>query len=291
MKVQVIQVPFDSGFRGVRMGAGPEHLLHRGLKPFLINNGYDGDVETIEPENSFRAEIKTAFELHRQLAARVRYAYDHGSFPLVLSGNCNSSLGTLSGIGGSPVGIIWFDAHGDFNTPETTESGFLDGMGLATAAGLCWQKMAASIPHFKPVPPKNILHVGSRDFGRDEKAALENSGGAIVDAKVIRSSRVRTALEGPLTDLASRVSRVYLHFDLDVLDPATAAANEFAMPDGLTLAHLDEAIAMIAERFTISALAIASYDPSYDKNGEVLKCGISIVQTVLDNVRARLEVT
>ena len=81
---------------------------------------------TVEAPSEFRAEIRTAFELLRALAERVRFAYNNGAFPLVLSGNCNGSLGTLAGIGSNDqTGIIWFDGHGDFNTPETTESGFL----------------------------------------------------------------------------------------------------------------------------------------------------------------------
>jgi arginase len=268
------------------MGAGPEHFVDNGVEQIVRDWGYDVRVASIEAEESFQAEIKTAFELYRELAERVGSAYHSGIFPLVLSGNCSSSLGTVAGVDPDQLGIIWFDSHGDFNTPETTESGFLDGMGLAIAAGLCWKKMVASIPNFRPISGKNILHVGGRDFYPEEKALFEQSGSTIVPAEAIRRTTMRDALEPSLKDLRSRVSRIYLHFDLDVLDPkATAPANEFAVPGGLTLTQVQEAIQMIGERFTICASGIASYDPQCDKNDEVLSAGIEMMKTILTTVK------
>jgi arginase len=284
MKVQIIQVPYDSGHRSVRMGGGPEHFVRNGIERVLRAEGHDVCVESVEAQGTFRAEIKTAFELYRALAGRVRSADNHGAFPLVLSGNCNSSLGTVAGVGPDGLGIIWFDGHGDFNTPETTESGFLDGMGLAAAAGLCWKKMAASIPNFRPIPGGNILHVGGRDFYPDERALFEESGGTIVGAEAIRRSGVGEALGRALDALRSRAPRIYLHFDLDVLDPERAPANEFAAPDGLTVAQVCEAIQMISERFTVCAGGVASYDPRYDRDGEVLAAGVTIMKSILSAV-------
>jgi arginase len=268
------------------MGAGPERFVHSGVEQTLRNCGYDVYVDCIEAHESFRAEIKTAFELYGTLAECVGSAYHSGVFPLVLSGNCSSCLGTVAGVDPIQLGIIWFDSHGDFNTPATTESGFLDGMGLATAAGLCWEKMAASIPDFKPISGRNILHIGGRAFHPEEQELFETSGGNIVPARVIRETSMREALEPSLKDLASRVTRIYLHFDLDVLDPTIAPANEFAAPDGLTLAQVQEAIQMIGERFTICASGIASYDPQYDKKDKILTSGIEIMKSILATVMA-----
>ena len=265
------------------MGAGPENFIQNGIAQVLRDCGYDASVECVEAQSSFRAEIKTAFELYRLLAERVGSAYENGTFPLVLSGNCNSSIGTVAGVNPEHLGIIWFDGHGDFNTPETTESGFLDGMGLATAAGLCWRKMAASIPNFIPIPGRDILHVGGRDFYPEEKALFEQSGGTIIGAEAIRRSGVQAALESALNALRSRVSRIYLHFDLDVLDPEVTPANEFAAPNGLSVEQIQEAIQLIGERFTICASGIASYDPQYDK-GAVLEAGITIMKNILAHV-------
>jgi len=101
----------------------------RGSKP---------NVTTVRHEREPTAEVATAFELHGLVSNQVRRALGEGEFPLVLSGNCNiAAVGTLSGGGSYDLGVVWFDAHGEFNTPETTTTGFIDGMGLAIAVGHC----------------------------------------------------------------------------------------------------------------------------------------------------------
>jgi arginase len=266
-KVQLITVPYDSGHRAVRLGRGPEVLLEQGLAEGLRERGHDVTVETIEASDGFRMEIKTAFELYRLLSERVREARQAGRSPLVVAGNCGTCLGTTAGVGPEDLGIIWFDAHGDFNTPETTESGFLDGMGLAVAAGLCWSTLAATIPGFTPIPHSSIVHVGARDLDPREKALLDESLVTVVDGEQIRGGGIGQALAPALDALRQRVRRVYLHIDLDVLDPSECPSNPYAVPDGLTISQLSEAIGMIAERFEVGAAAITAYDPACDPEG------------------------
>lgn len=281
MRVQILQVPYDSGRKDVRMGSGPEHLMNNGLAEALRKRGHDLVVDCLEAEEPFQAEIKTAFELHRLLSRRVRAACGEGRFPLTLSGNCNSSLGTVAGVGPSGLGVIWFDGHGDFNTPDTTVSGFLDGMGLATLAGLCWKSLAASIPGFRPISGENIIHVGVRDLSAEEKDLFRQTGVTVVGAEALRRSDLQVALAPALDALRARVERVYLHFDLDVLDPAENPANEFAPPDGLSFGQVAEAVRMIGERFKICAGGIASYDPRYDKEDATLQAGIKLTEHIL----------
>jgi len=134
MEIQLIQVPYDSGFKNVRMGLGPAHFIENGVVTMFQNSGHGVNVGSVHSRIPFASEIGTTFDVNRELAEQVRSAVDGRRFPVVLAGNCNSCLGTLSGLDSKRLGIIWFDAHGDFNTPETTTTGFLDGMGLAMAA-------------------------------------------------------------------------------------------------------------------------------------------------------------
>jgi arginase len=281
MEVQIIQVPYDSAHRDLRMGSGPLHLTRNGLAQRLEQNGCDVYLETVESQSSFQAEIKTAFELYRALAVRVRVACSSNRFPLILSGNCNSSLGTIAGVGAKELGVVWFDGHGDFNTPETTTSGFLDGMGLSTAVGLCWKTLASSIPGFTPIPGSNVIHVGSRDFSSDEEQLFKQADVKIVTAEIIKQTGLRKALEPALEALRARVDRIYLHFDLDVLDPELAPANEFSPPNGLTVEQVEESIRLVGEWFKICGTAIASYDPRYDKEGQTMEAGTRIILEVL----------
>jgi arginase len=283
MKVQVLQVPYDSGHRGLRMGQGPEHFIRCGVEQMLRQDGHDVRLDSIEPESSFRAEIKTAMELCRLLSVRVRRVRAEERFPLVLSGNCNSSVGTLAGLGSEGLGMIWFDAHGDFNTPETKESSFFDGMGMAVATGRCWRKLAMTIPDFKPLSEPNVIHVGGRDFDPEEGELLLQSGIGVVTAERIKKEGMAEAFGAALDRLRGRVRRLYLHVDLDVLDPLDTPANEYALKveGGLMPEQVLEAIGMIKRSFQICACGIASFDPEYDRNNQTLRAGISIIRSVL----------
>lgn len=137
MRINLILVPYDSGQRGVRMGRGPEHLLRAGLPEALVREGHEVHTELVEAPGTWRAEIATTFALAAVIAERARLAREEGRFPLLVTGNCMMSLGLLAA-SRAPTSIVWLDAHGDFNTPETTIGGFIDGMALATMTGRCW---------------------------------------------------------------------------------------------------------------------------------------------------------
>ncbi len=270
-------MPYDSGHRGLRMGAGPEHLVEGGLAEALRTRGRSPSFVKVRPEGNLPAEVATAFELDGLISEQVRGALAEGRFPLVLSGNCNASVGTISGAGPEGLGIVWFDAHADFNTPETTTTGFTDGMGLAVAVGHCWRKMAEGVPGFSPVAEESVVLAGARDVQPEEDERLAASGVTVAGAD-------RTGREGfqgfaaALDDLTPRVGRVYVHLDLDVLDPARVGkANGFATEGGLDVEELLTALGMVRERFDVVAAGIASYDPSFDADGRVLDAALACV--------------
>ncbi|HEX9989423.1 MAG TPA: GNAT family N-acetyltransferase [Chloroflexia bacterium] len=280
-KVQIITVPYDSGQRDLRMGKGPGHLLVHGMADRLRAEGHDVSVQYIEAESAFPLEVGTSYELYRSLANHVRAAYGAGRFPLVLAGNCGSVLGTIAGVGPERLGVVWFDAHGDFNTPDTTPSGFLDGMSLATATGRCWSALAATIPGFSPIPDANVIHIGMRDLDPAEKELLDNSAITALDAEQIKQTGVDQALEPALVAWRGRVDRVYLHLDLDVLDPEEATANQYAAPGGLTATQVVEAIELVSSHFPICAAAITAYDPTFDPNNLMPGAAIRFAQRFL----------
>jgi arginase len=283
-KVQLLLIPYDSGHRSLRMGRGPEHFLDNGLTEVLRSDGHNVSVETIEPQREFRAEVATQFELYKSLAERVADARQDNRFPLILSGNCGASLGAIAGAGNKRLGVIWFDAHGEFNTPETTTSGFLDGMGLAIATGLCWKNLALAIPNFQPLPAEHILLLGGRDFDDGERERLEQAGAMVVDCAAIQQTGIRNALEAPLSKISSAVEEVHLHIDLDALNPKEAPANGFLMDEsGLSVQQLREAIALIEETSKITSATVASFDPSYDSAGKTLRAAVEFIKQIVDS--------
>jgi arginase len=278
--IRIIAVPYDSGHPGLRMGAGPEHLLDNGLGEGLRSEERRPSVTTVRHEREPTAEVATAFELHVLVSGRVRRALADGEVPLVLSGNCNTSVGTLSGADSEGMGVVWFDAHGEFNTPETTTTGFIDGMGLAIAVGHCWKAMARGVPGFSAVPEENVVIAGVREVDPAEQERLDASKIAVVGADRMEKQGLG-ALATALDALKTRVDRVYVHLDLDVLDAGKVGkANEFAVEGGPNAEELQAPLGMVRERFEVAAIGIASYDPTFDADGRVLRAAVASARSL-----------
>jgi arginase len=192
MQTHLIVVPYDSAVRGWRMGTGPERLLDAGLVDDLRAAGHQVRIEYIEADSNPPTEIRTAFDLNRALAGRVRDAREADALPVVLAGNCMTAVGTLAGLGGTPA-VLWFDAHGDFNTPETTASGFLDGMALAMLTGRCWANLVRTVHGFQPVPERDVVLLGARELDAGERLLLDGSEIALLaPATGADATRART---------------------------------------------------------------------------------------------------
>jgi arginase len=278
--IRIIAVPYDSGHPGLRMGAGPEHLLDNGLGEGLRSEVRRPSVTTVRHEREPTAEVATAFELHVLVSGRVRRALADGEVPLVLSGNCNTSVGTLSGADPEGMGVVWFDAHGEFNTPETTTTGFIDGMGLAIAVGHCWKAMARGVPGYSAVPEENVVIAGVREVDPAEQERLDASKIAVVGADRMEKQGLG-ALATALDALKTRVDRVYVHLDLDVLDAGKVGkANEFAVEGGPNAEELQATLGMVRERFEVAAIGIASYDPTFDADGRVLRAAVASARSL-----------
>lgn len=277
MNIQIIQVPYDSGHKSIRTGRGPEHFLQHRVDQIFRDDGHQVGSYLVEAKASFTTEIGTAFELNRSLAEQVSSAISRHMFPIVLAGNCNSCLGTLAGIDQNEVGIVWFDAHGDFNTPETTITGFLDGMGLAMTTGHCWRSMVSTIPGFRPIPEPHVLLIGARDLDPEEERRFEQSEIEVITPGD-RGSNLRKTIETAFNKLRDKVARVYLHVDVDVLDTGEALPNYLAVAGGLPVGVVEEIIGMVKEKFDVCAGAITSFDPDYDKDDKVLDAGIRIMK-------------
>ena len=179
---------------------------------------------------------------------------------------------------GRDVGVVWFDAHGDFHTPDSTITGFLDGMGLAMLLGDGWGEMRATIEGLRPVPGENALLVSARDLDPTEADRVAAS----------RLSRADTdTLEPALDELATRVDTVYLHVDLDVIDPAVARANVLAVEGGPDTEQLEEALAAVSSRFEIAGAALTAYDPSQDHENRIPGIAARLVQVLAPQKVAR----
>jgi arginase len=269
------------------MGHGPVHLIERGLVRELAHAAHEIAIETISRRDPYSNEIQATFDLAASIADAVKRAAKSQRFPLILAGNCASCLGTLGGLSaGDSLGVIWFDAHGDFNTPSTTTSGFFDGMALAVATGLAWESMTQSIPGFEQIDDGHVAICGVRALDSLEKALLNQTRVSVVPAEQLRE-RGMSMLVPVLDRLRLDVSRVYLHLDLDVLDPEEGRANPYAVTGGLSTLFVADSIKEIGRRFEIGAAGIAAYDPSCDEDDRVLRSAFILARSIIQAASAK----
>jgi len=275
LRTRVILSPYDSGHCRKRMGLGPERIFDSGLKPLFKRLGIEFESEEVAPDHPFPAEINCAFQLAGKISHRVRASREARAFPIVLSGNCNASAGTVSGCGAESTGIVWFDGHGEATTPETTKSGFLDGMPISILVGRAWHTLARNIPGFSPIPGNRIVLFGARDIEPAETTLLEESG--------VHQVATVEQLKKVLPALAKAVESIYVHVDLDVLDPSVATSNLWTPPKGISLETLIDAIEAVKAHGQIAALGIASYDPEVDRDRKALAAAVAATEAVLAN--------
>lgn len=274
--VRLLQVPYDSGHRDLRTGAGPTALAAAGR---LRAAGHEVVDQVVEPASPWTAELRTAFELQRLVAAAAGEALAAGQVPVLLAGNCNTTLGVLAALTATSrrIGLVWLDAHGDFNTPETDTSGFLDGQGLAMAVGRCWTSLAAGVPGFRPLDERDVLLVGARDLTGAQREVLRASGLTWLPPDRARDAG---AVGEAVAALAARVDAVHVHVDLDVHDPSLAPANGYAAADGLDARQVRAVLAATAERVPVVSAALASWDPACDVEGRMLATALDLLEAV-----------
>jgi arginase len=270
--MHLIACPYHEGRRDVAMGAGPSLLLADDrLRSVVAAHGWEPVGRVVTPPDQRRPEVARSMDVVRRLAAEVRSAVAAGAFPLVLAGNCNSCLGTVAGIGSQAPGVVWFDAHADFDTPDDNVSGYFDVMALAMLTGNCWSAQRASVPNLPVIDERNVVLAGVRDLEPYQRARLETSGLVVVPGAA-EAGRLGQALD----ELAGRQDRVYLHFDVDVLDVSCGQANEYAAPGGPDLTTARAAVAAVFDRFRVAAAAITAYDPTFDTDGRVAAAVVAL---------------
>jgi arginase len=251
-------------------------------------------VVTVRRDAPFDTELQAVLDVNAALADAVERSLFDDALPLVVAGNCNVTLGVQAGLqrgGALDAALVWLDAHGDFNTPDTTETGYLDGMPLAMLCGRAYREAVARKLDADVLPESSIVHAGGRDFDRRERESLLASQVRVVEGDALRTRGPAQALAAPLDALARERREAWgldadepppahLHVDLDVLDPAAAPGVMFPSPHGLSAAQLLEAIDLVRDRFGLIAVTLTSFTPSRDEAGTTLAAGLAVLQRV-----------
>ncbi|MBQ7500109.1 MAG: arginase, partial [Clostridia bacterium] len=213
----------------------------------------------------------------RRLAGSVTEAIEAGTLPLVIGGDHSLAIGSIAGCaavyGADDLSVVYVDGHTDINTPESTETGMIHGMPLASAMGLCGEKL--TVGDRVNLHGKNTFIIGARSIDRGEYPIIEEQGVNLYTADGVR----RIGLENAVDDLIGRIStsRIHLSFDVDFIDGSDFFATGYVMPDGLSADDAVYIVRRIAETGKVCSADFVEYNPSRDKNDECAKKLLSVI--------------
>src|SRR5581483_636552 len=293
--VAVIGAPSALGAPGPGPEAGPAALRAAGLITRLQAAGVTaldrGDLvvpDADAPVPTGPRNLRALAALARTIRDSVGAALDGGLLPLLLGGDHSVSLGSVAASATrAPVGVLWFDAHGDFNTPETSPSGNVYGMVLAILAGLGPAPLVECVT--TPVPGSRIAIIGARALDPGERKNLRDAGVAVYTTEAIRAFGPEQAVERAIAGLvAAGAERLHVSFDLDVLDPSVAPGVWTRAHDGFTLEEARAALRAVANSRRLMALDVTELFPARDRDGATARAALSLIKTALARPRGNM---
>ena len=291
-KIRIIGVPMDLGAsrRGVDMG--PSALRVAGLQARIKQLGHQvediGNISVKQPEEMSYGEKRAKYlaeiaDACKDLAAMVEKSLEENMLPVVLGGDHSIAAGTLSGVAAhfkkkeKKIGLIWLDAHGDINTPESSPSGNVHGMPLATAMGYGATELV-ELQGFKPkVEPQNISLVGIRDLDSQEKKLAKKSGVHVFTMRDIDERGMREVMSDALKYAMDDTDGISVSLDMDFVDPSDAPGVGTPVRGGVTYREAHLAMEMIADTEAMVSLEVVEINPVIDEHNTTALLGVELV--------------
>ena len=294
MTIHIIGVPMDlgAGRRGVDMG--PSAIRIAGIGPRLSELGYkvvdEGDlsVKTQEEQRIKDPHAKYLPEIARAvgvLSRKVEKVLEHGHFPLVLGGDHSIAIGTISGVATyarkrrKKLGVFWIDAHGDFNTPESSPSGNIHGMPLAVCTGLGPRLLTRVGGALRKVDPRNVAIIGLRTLDKGERDNLIKYGVKIFTMEEIDKYGIHRVMKSVLQQVGKKVDHVHVSFDLDSVDPVYAPGVGTPVKGGLDYREAHLIMEMVAESKKMTSLELVEVNPIIDNRNQSAEFAVELVQS------------
>ena len=290
MRIRLLLVPYSLGQDENRgAGASPLRYMQAGIVQKFSERGLTVTVERIQQDEFYADPRSASIAVNKKLAHAVKQSLLAGEFPLIVSGTCDVSLGILSGCDHSHTGVIWFDAHGDFNTPETTRSGFFGGMPLAIVTGHCYQDLWTQVGNSIPIPETQTLMVGVRDLDPLARVRLEQSTIKVITCDELQQTEQRTDGMFSLDGFASNAHDFYLHVDIDVVHPQEAPGVDYPAGGGPSAQEVEHALGTIVKHSPIKAAALTAYNPERDSEEKTLQIGLRLLMQLAESARSHSE--
>jgi arginase len=274
MRVDVVTVPYRYDHYLDGSGRGASVLIDQGLLGKLADAGLTvGEVRESLLEESERADGSTAVRIGRlgsHTAGHVAAGLREADAVAVISGDDTAMVGVVSGIqrehgAGARIGLVWFDAHGDFNTPETSYSGILAGMPVAILAGLAGPLWRGAAGLAAPIPTDRIVIAGVRMLDEREKSLIQSTDVRVIPARSLASG---DSFRQAVLRLQQECDIICVHVDLDVLDPSLVPSSATPEPDGLTIPTLTRLVATTLETGKVRVISFAGLNPGGGKRGQ-----------------------
>ena len=299
VRVALVKMPYVGERNVPDTSRGPDYLEQGGIQKLLEAQGIQtkpvsATALTADEEKAYGSWNKLALA-SGDLAKLISEKRRSGYLPVGLLANCNGILGMLSGLQHSGpsvkplrVGMVFIDAHGDFNTPETTLSGMLGGMPVAIAAGQCLTRIRLKAGLEPAVPTRHIVEMCVRDTDPLEQELLDRSD---IQQLTLEDVRTRSAnLHREMKRLSEATDVIYIHVDMDALDPREVSGHPLTVPGGPTSAELATALTEMFKYEKVAAFGVAStpFD-DHDKAGLSRQAAYNLILGAVKGVQQRKE--
>ncbi|MCM3620129.1 arginase [Sutcliffiella horikoshii] len=288
-EISIIGVPMDLGQtrRGVDMG--PSAIRYAGVVERLESLSHTiedlGDIEIGSRESSDESEsnlknLKAVAEASENLASKVDDVVSEGKFPLVLGGDHSIAIGTIAGLAKHypNLGVIWYDAHGDLNTGETSPSGNIHGMPLAVSLGLGNPTLTNIGGHGRKIKPENIVIIGARSLDEGEKVLIKEKGIKVFTMHEIDRMGMTAVMDEAIAYLKGQgVDGVHLSLDLDGLDPHDAPGVGTPVLGGISYRESHLAMEMLEEADILTSAEFVEVNPILDERNKTATVAVALM--------------
>ena len=286
--VHLIGIPMDLGQRHRGVDMGPVAIRYAGLAGVLQGLGYQtkdagninipghytlSDTRLCERIIPIRTACATVYAMGRD-------ALRNSEIPIFLGGDHSAAIGSIGGIThDGPCGLIWVDAHGDFNTPETSNTGNIHGMSLAILLGDGPGELVDVGRKGAKITPADVILIGVRDLDPKEKIRLKNSGCSVYTMRDVDELGMHRVLREALGKI-SRRAKIHLSLDMDALDPGEAPGVGTPSPGGLTYREAQLIMETIADSGRLQSVDVMEINPILDHCNRTAQVAVSLLASL-----------
>lgn len=297
MKVRIIEMPLDYGASRRGSDMGPSAIRLAGLRDKLAGLGIESDnlyppiqippQEYIDPASELAVtnakHLGPILDACSQLASHVESVLRAGDFPLVLGGDHSISLGSLAGVSaahkaaGRRAGVLWVDAHGDFNTTETTPSGNIHGMILAASCGFGIPELTGFYAQDRKFDPGNVCYIGVRDLDPAERMLMKKAGVRVFTMSDIDRNGISRTTDDIVAFFRERVDTIHVSFDIDAIDPRFAPGVGIEVPGGLTYREVLLLMEQLSRTGLVSSADMVEVNPVADIRNTTARMAVNLI--------------